>query len=65
MSHLDIGIACPMRAGPALTAVSASQADEVGRMKMELRRLIFEEQARTERRKGAGTPLSKARLLAH
>lgn len=38
-----------------LTAVSASQADEVGRMKMELRRLIFEEQARSERRKGAGT----------
>ncbi|MBP2303489.1 Swt1 family HEPN domain-containing protein [Azospirillum picis] len=38
-----------------LTAVSASQADEVSRMKMELRRLIFEEQARSERRKGAGT----------
>ena len=32
-----------------LTAVSASQADEVNRMKMELRRLIFEEQARSER----------------
>ncbi|MDQ2104422.1 Swt1 family HEPN domain-containing protein [Azospirillum isscasi] len=38
-----------------LTAVSAPQADEVSRMKMELRRLIFEEQARSERRKGAGT----------
>lgn len=38
-----------------LTAVSASQADEVGRMKMELRRLIFDEQARSERRKSAGT----------
>ncbi|MBK8177039.1 MAG: DUF499 domain-containing protein [Rhodospirillales bacterium] len=38
-----------------LTAVSAPQAEEVGRMKMELRRLIFEEQARTERRKSAGT----------
>ena len=38
-----------------LTAVSASQADEVNRMKMELRRLIFEEQARSERRRGAGT----------
>ena len=37
-----------------LTAVSASQADEVNRMKMELRRLIFEEQARSERRRGAG-----------
>ena len=38
-----------------LTAVSASQADEVNRMKMELRRLIFEEQARSERRRGVGT----------
>ena len=38
-----------------LTAVSAPQADEVNRMKMELRRLIFEEQARSERRRGAGT----------
>ncbi len=38
-----------------LTAVSAPQADEVTRMKTELRRLIFEEQNRSERRKGAGT----------
>lgn len=38
-----------------LTAVSAPQADEVTRMKIELRRLIFEEQNRSERRKGAGT----------
>ena len=38
-----------------LTAVSASQADEVNRMKMELRRLVFEEQARSERRRGVGT----------
>ena len=38
-----------------LTAVSAPQADEVNRMKMELRRLVFEEQARHERRRGAGT----------
>ena len=38
-----------------LTAVSASQADEVNRMKMELRRLVFEEQARSERRRDAGT----------
>lgn len=44
-----------------LTAVSASQADEVHRMKMELRRLVFEEQARSERRRGAGTTVeSKA-----
>lgn len=40
-----------------LTAVSAPQADEVGKMKMELRRLIFEEQARSERRRGAGTAI--------
>jgi predicted AAA+ superfamily ATPase len=38
-----------------LTAISASEADEVGRMKTELRRLVFEEQARSERRKGAGS----------
>ncbi|MBM2811008.1 MAG: ATPase of the superfamily [Chloroflexi bacterium] len=37
-----------------LTAVSASQADEVGKLKMELRRLIFEEQGRTERRRATG-----------
>lgn len=40
-----------------LTAVSAPQADEVGRMKMELRRLIFDEQMRSEKRKGAGTAI--------
>jgi predicted AAA+ superfamily ATPase len=39
-----------------LTAVSASQADEVGKMKMELRRLIFDEQVRGEKRK-AGSSL--------
>jgi hypothetical protein len=33
-----------------LTAVSAPQADEVAKLKMELRRLIFEEQGRIERR---------------
>jgi predicted AAA+ superfamily ATPase len=38
-----------------LTAISASEADEVGRMKTELRRLVFEEQARSERRRGAGS----------
>lgn len=40
-----------------LTAVSASQADEVGRMKMELRRLIFDEQMRNEKRKTVGTAI--------
>lgn len=38
-----------------LTAVSAREADDVNRMKMELRRLIFEEQARSERRRGGGS----------
>ena len=40
-----------------LTAVSAPQADDVNRMKMELRRLIFDEHARTERRRSAGTAI--------
>jgi hypothetical protein len=40
-----------------LTAVSAPQADEVGKMKMELRRPIFDEQVRGEKRKSAGTPI--------
>src|SRR4030095_1517635 len=34
-----------------LTAVSAPQADEVGRMKLELRRLIFDEQVRGDKSK--------------
>ena len=37
-----------------LTAVSAPQAEEIERMKMELLRLRFDEQARVERRKSAG-----------
>ena len=41
-------------AGRLLTAVSASQADEVDKMKMELLRVRFDEQARSERRKTAG-----------
>ena len=40
-----------------LTAVSAPQADEVEKMKMELRRLRFDEQVRGEKRKSAGTPI--------
>jgi predicted AAA+ superfamily ATPase len=40
-----------------LTSVSAPEADEVGKMKMELRRVIFEEQSRSERRKSAGTAI--------
>ena len=40
-----------------LAAVSAPEADEVSKMKMELRRVIFEEQSRGERRKSAGTAI--------
>src|SRR5215510_9559466 len=40
-----------------LTAVSAPQADEVRKVKMELRRTIFDEQARSERRRSAGTAI--------
>jgi predicted AAA+ superfamily ATPase len=38
-----------------LTAVSASQSDEVGKIKMELRRLTFDEQVRGEKRKAGGS----------
>ncbi|MBM3494074.1 MAG: ATP-binding protein, partial [Armatimonadetes bacterium] len=38
-----------------LTAASAPQADEVAKMKMELRRLVFDEQVRGEKRKAGGT----------
>src|SRR5215813_5391240 len=38
-----------------LSAISATQADEVEKMKMELLRLRFDEQARSERRKTSGT----------
>jgi predicted AAA+ superfamily ATPase len=39
-----------------LTSVSATpQADEVGRMKMELRRLTYDEQVRSEKRKAGGS----------
>jgi predicted AAA+ superfamily ATPase len=43
-----------------LTAVSAPQADDVGRMKMELRRLIFDEQVRGEKRKTSGSVIEGA-----
>ena len=38
-----------------LTAVSAPQADDVNRMKLELRRLTFDEQVRSEKRKAGGS----------
>ena len=47
-------------AGRLLTAVSAPEADEVDRMKMELLRLRFDEQVRSEKRKSAGTAIESA-----
>src|SRR5438105_6374104 len=38
-----------------LTTVSAPEADEVGKMKLELRRLVFDEQVRGEKRKAGGS----------
>ncbi len=40
-----------------LTAISAPQAESVRKLKMELRRLIVDEQVRSERRKSAGTTI--------
>jgi predicted AAA+ superfamily ATPase len=39
-----------------LTAISAKEADDVQRMKMELRRVIFDEQMRADRRRGGSGP---------
>ncbi|MDZ7753027.1 MAG: Swt1 family HEPN domain-containing protein [Gammaproteobacteria bacterium] len=43
-----------------LAAVSAPEAEEVKKMKMELRRLIFDEQVRSERRKSSGSAIESA-----
>jgi predicted AAA+ superfamily ATPase len=43
-----------------LTAISAPQSDEVGKMKMELRRLIYDEQVRGEKRKAGGSLIEAA-----
>jgi predicted AAA+ superfamily ATPase len=43
-----------------LTAVSAPQADEIERMRMELMRVFFDEQVRSERRKSTGTAIESA-----
>src|SRR5271166_5112990 len=43
-----------------LAAVSAPQADDVGKMKMELRRLVFDEQVRGEKRKAGGSLIETA-----
>ncbi len=47
-----------------LTAVSAPEADEVGRMKLELRRLVFEEQVRAEKRKAGGALVESSSIGA-
>jgi predicted AAA+ superfamily ATPase len=47
-------------AGRLLTAVSAPQAEEIEKIKMELLRLRFDEQVRTEKRKSAGTAIESA-----
>lgn len=47
-------------AGRLLTAVSAPQADEIEKTKMELLRLRFDEQVRSEKRKSAGTAIESA-----
>ena len=46
--------------GRLLTAVSAPQADEIEKTKMELLRLRFDEQVRSEKRKSAGTAIEGA-----
>jgi predicted AAA+ superfamily ATPase len=43
-----------------LAAISAPQADEVGKMKLELRRLVFDEQMRGEKRKAGGSLIEPA-----
>src|SRR6266850_2285439 len=43
-----------------LTAVSSPQADEVAKMKMELRRLTYDEQVRGEKRKAGGSLIEAA-----
>ena len=43
-----------------LTAIAAPQADEVARIKRELRRLVFDEQVRGERRRTAGALVETA-----
>ncbi len=43
-----------------LTAVSAPEADEVNKMKLDLRRLTFDEQVRSEKRKAGGSLIEGA-----
>lgn len=43
-----------------LTAVSAQQADHVTKMKLELRRLVYDEQVRSEKRRAGGSLIEAA-----
>ena len=43
-----------------LAAVSAPQADEVRKVKLELRRTVYDEQVRNDRRRSAGTAIESA-----
>jgi predicted AAA+ superfamily ATPase len=43
-----------------LTAVSATEADEVTKMRLELRRLVYDEQVRGEKRKAGGSLIEAA-----
>lgn len=43
-----------------LTAISATEADELGKMKAELRRVIYDEQVRSEKRKMGGSLVESA-----
>src|SRR5690606_8609311 len=43
-----------------LTAVSAQQADDVTKMKLELRRLVYDEQVRSEKRRAGGSLIEAA-----
>jgi len=47
-------------AGRLLAAITAPQADEIEKMKMELLRLRFDEQVRSEKRKSAGSTVESA-----
>lgn len=46
--------------GRLLSAVSAPEADEVAKMKMELRRRVYDEQVRGEKRKAGGSLIESA-----
>ncbi len=48
-----------------LLAISAKEADDVEKLKMELLRVRFDEQVRTEKRKSAGTAIESAALAGH